>query len=664
MAAWKDSNTSGKNRGRKIMNENVKIVFGLLGGLALFLYGMNGMSDALQKTAGDKMKKILSFLTKNPIMGALAGALVTAVLQSSSATTVMVIGFVSAGLMSLPQAISVIFGANIGTTMTAQLMAFKISDYIYPIIFIGFIMNFVCKKEQLKNIGLVIFSFGLLFEGIEIMGSVMKPLAGSAIFVDLMAKVKEVPVLGVALGTVMTLVVQSSSATIAVLQNFASQAGPDGVTSVMGLAGAIPILLGDNIGTTITALLASIGQSKNAKRTALAHSIFNITGSILFLFLLPLLARFVQFISPKGNEVDVISRQIANAHTTFNVVCTLIWLPLIPIMVKIVTTIIPGRDKKTDDGPVSVLEDGVIAQPAAALYLVSEELGNMAEIGGNLLNSLKESFDADAEKSAKAAEEYKKYRRQAARMESELSAYVTKMLSSGNLTQQQSGQAAGLLYVSNNIGRIADRCEEIADVHDQITMNKKAFSEAATGELQDCIEISKKLFNRAIRSVEDGDLDRARTVVKKKNKMRKAQKQLKRAHIERVNAGLCDASMTEYYSAIMYSLDRIVDNCVSIAEETLDNIAFVKLDETTDEEVGASKPSEEADGALNASANSSSEKPTSQNEVYESQNKNQDKKQATQADTDAVDGDDGTEEGTADIIAEIDAEENSEGDLT
>lgn len=648
------------------MNENVKIVFGLLGGLALFLYGMNGMSDALQKTAGDRMKKILSFLTKNPIMGALAGALVTAVLQSSSATTVMVIGFVSAGLMSLPQAISVIFGANIGTTMTAQLMAFKISDYIYPLIFIGFMMNFVCKKEQLKNIGLVIFSFGVLFEGIEIMGSVMKPLASSAIFVDLMAKVKEIPILGVALGTVMTLVVQSSSATIAVLQNFASQAGPDGVTSVMGLAGAIPILLGDNIGTTITALLASIGQSKNAKRTALAHSIFNITGSILFLFLLPLLARFVQFISPKGNEVDVISRQIANAHTTFNVVCTLIWLPLIPIMVKIVMTIIPGRDKKTDDGPVSVLEDGVIAQPAAALYLVSEELGNMAQIGSNLLNSLKESFDANAEQSTKAAEQYKKYRRQAARMESDLTAYVTKMLSSGNLTQQQSGQAAGLLYVSNNIGRIADRCEEIADVHEQIKMNKKAFSEAATGELQDCIEISKKLFDRAIRSVEDGDLDRARTVVKKKNKMRKAQKQLKRAHIVRVNEGLCDASMTEYYSAIMYSLDRIVDNCVSIAEETLDNIAFVKLADEADEETDANKSLEgTAEGSEDVSPNVLSEKSTSQNEVQnESQTKNQDQKQAlqAQADTDSVDGDDGTEEGTADIIAEIDAEESSEGE--
>lgn len=297
------------------MNEIMTTVFGLAGGLAMFLFGMNSMSDALQKAAGERMKQILSFLTKNPIMGALAGALVTAVLQSSSATTVMVIGFVSAGLMTLPQGISVIFGANIGTTMTAQLMAFKISDYIYPIIFIGFLVYFIAKSEKAKNIGMVIFSFGLLFEGIEIMGSVMKPLAGSAVFTDLMGRVSEIPALGVLLGAAMTLVVQSSSATIAVLQNFASQPAADGVTSVIGLAGAIPILLGDNIGTTITALLASIGQSKAAKRTAISHSIFNITGSIVFACLIRPFAAFITYISPSGNEVDVIARQIANAHT-------------------------------------------------------------------------------------------------------------------------------------------------------------------------------------------------------------------------------------------------------------------------------------------------------------------------------------------------------------
>jgi len=239
-------------------------ILGLLGGLALFIFGMNLMSSSLQSVAGNKMKQILGFLTKNPILGVLAGALCTAVLQSSSATTVMAFNFVSAGLMTLPQAISVILGANIGTTITAQLLAFKISDYIYVFVFLGFLLAFVTKSKKLKYWGETIFGFGLLFVGIETMGSVMKPLAYSAVFTDMIAKVADIPVLGVGVGTLMTLVVQSSSATIAVLQNFASQAGADG-SSILGLQGAIPILLGDNIGTTITALIACIGQSKKCK---------------------------------------------------------------------------------------------------------------------------------------------------------------------------------------------------------------------------------------------------------------------------------------------------------------------------------------------------------------------------------------------------------------
>ena len=275
------------------MKENIQIVFGLLGGLAVFIYGMNMMSECLQKAAGEKMKKILSLLTRNPVMGALAGMLVTAVLQSSSATTVMAIGFVSAGLMTLPQAISIIFGANIGTTMTAQLIAFKLSDYIYAIIFIGFIVYFISKSERVKNIGMTIFAFGLLFLGIETMGTVMKPLASSPVFTELIGKVADIPILGVAVGALMTLVVQSSSATIAVLQNFAAQPGADGVTSIIGLAGAIPILFGDNIGTTITALLASVGQPRDAKRTAVAHCIFNLSGALIFIWLFAVTLRWL-----------------------------------------------------------------------------------------------------------------------------------------------------------------------------------------------------------------------------------------------------------------------------------------------------------------------------------------------------------------------------------
>jgi phosphate:Na+ symporter len=370
----------------------MKIIFGLVGGLAIFIYGMNMMSECLQKAAGEKMKKILALLTKNPILGVLAGALTTAVLQSSSATTVMTIGFVSAGLMSLPQAISIILGANIGTTMTAQIIAFKITDYIYLFIFAGFLISFVSKKEKVKNIGQTIFAFGLLFLGIETMGDVMKPLASSAFFVNMIGKVSHIPILGVCVGAVMTLVVQSSSATIAVLQNFAAQAGPDGVTSIIGLAGAIPILLGDNIGTTITAVLASIGQPKDARRTAFAHCVFNISGAILFLFLVKPYAALIQFISPKGNEIDVISRQIANAHTGFNLVMTLIWIPLIPLMVKIVMKLVPdGKGKETevevDENP-KYLDNKLIAQPAAALQLVAKEVMYCAKLVDEMIGKL------------------------------------------------------------------------------------------------------------------------------------------------------------------------------------------------------------------------------------------------------------------------------------
>ena len=563
------------------MNENVKVVFGLIGGLALFLFGMNSMSDALQKAAGEKMKKILGFLTRNPIMGALAGALVTAVLQSSSATTVMVIGFVSAGLMSLPQAISVIFGANIGTTMTAQLMAFKISNYIYPIIFIGFMLNFVGKKEKVKNIGMVIFSFGLLFEGIEIMGEVMKPLAGSPVFVDLMGKVSSVPVLGVVLGAVMTLVVQSSSATIAVLQNFTSQAGPDGVSSVIGLTGAIPILLGDNIGTTITALLASIGQSKNAKRTAIAHSIFNISGSCVFIFLIPWFAKFVQFISPKGNEVDVISRQIANAHTTFNIVCTLVWLPLIPLMVKIVTTIIRGDDKvqKTAFEP-KYLDMKVVEQPAAAMVLVSKELNRLSELAETLLTGLKASLTAD--KTSETYLHFKENLEIVQHLQENVSDYITRLFSSGNLTEQQSEYTAGLLFINNCIQRIAERCGDVDKICMQISDSGKVLTREASAEMENCIDVTSQLLDKAMEAVRHGDSSAAESVFKNKKKMQKAEKKFNKAHLNRVKNNLCDPSMTGYFSGIIYNIDRMADNCVGIAEEACDNVTFISLDEEAD----------------------------------------------------------------------------------
>lgn len=567
------------------MSEIVTTLFGLFGGLAVFLFGMNQMSEALQKAAGEKMRTILGILTKNPLMGALAGALVTAVLQSSSATTVMVIGFVSAGLMGLPQAISVIFGANIGTTMTAQLIAFDIGEYIYPILFISFVVQFVSKNEKVKDIAMVFFSFGLLFEGIQIMSSVMKPLATSPVFTELMLKVRDLPVLGVFLGLCMTLVVQSSSATIAVLQSFASQAGPDGA-SVIGLAGAIPILFGDNIGTTITALLASIGQSRDAKRTAIAHTCFNISGTIVFSFFIPLFARFVQFVSPKGPEVEVISRQIANAHTTFNVVCTLIWLPLVPLMVKIVWHLVPDRAEHTASGVEEAkphyLDLRMVSQPQAALILVSQEICRnldavkelLSDLSGVLLTgSGKAKPDGTAGGQKLLPEEYLRECSNVQKVQESMISYISELFSRGSLTPEQSEQASGLLALIHCASRVADRCYDIVTKAGTLKTQGKAFSADATEELGRCFAAMERLYLQAIHllGMGAGEATDPDVIAKAKRKLHKSIRQFNKAHLRRIESGKCTKDMTGVYSDILYNVDRIGDNCVGILEEALEH---------------------------------------------------------------------------------------------
>lgn len=559
------------------MNESMATVFGLLGGLALFIFGMNMMSESLQKVAGDKMKKVLGVLTRNAVCGMLAGALVTAVLQSSSATTVLVIGFVSAGLMSLKQGISVIFGANIGTTMTAQLMAFKISDYIMPIVFIGFLIAFIAKKEKVKFVGQTIFAFGLLFVGIEMMGDVMKPLATSPVFINMMEKVTHIPVLGVGVGMLMTLVVQSSSATIAVLQSFASQAGPDGA-SVIGLVGAIPILLGDNIGTTITAILASIGQSKDAKRCAIAHSVFNITGSFIFIWIIKPFAKFVEMISPKGNELDVISRQIANAHMSFNIINTLIWLPLLPVMVKIVMFIV--RDDKEvsieDYKEKSFLDKNVISQPIAAMYLVSQEIRRAGRLVSEMIGNMKATV---MNNDSKALAELEKNAKLVTEIDENTVSYISGMFSNGSLTEEQSSTTAGLLYVLNDIARVSKRCEDASPVIRAKLEGKYKFSKDAVEELGKVIDNVEIMYRTSIVSLENGDTKTARKVFDYRKELRNMEKKFNKNHLKRLRKNNCKPEFTYPFSNMLHSLERIGDSCSGMVEEVMDNVRFLELEE-------------------------------------------------------------------------------------
>lgn len=555
------------------MNKTVEIIFGLVGGLAIFIFGMNMMSECLQKAAGDKMKKILSMLTKNPVLGVLAGALTTAVLQSSSATTVMVIGFVSAGLMTLPQAVSIILGANIGTTMTAQIIAFKISDYIYVFIFIGFLINFICKSEKIKNIGQTIFAFGLLFLGIETMGDVMKPLASSPIFTEMIAKVAHIPVLGVCVGTLMTLVVQSSSATIAVLQNFASQAGPDGVTSIIGLAGAIPILLGDNIGTTITALLASVGQSKDAKRTAVAHCIFNLSGAFLFIWLVKPYAYLIQQISPKGNEVDVIARQIANAHTGFNLTMTLLWIPLIWLMVKIVMKLVPDQKGKMQLIPSApkYLDDKLVGQPAAALQLVAKEVVRCSKLVEDMLREIKEGKGKDIPVTLKDIVEKAEIEHE---LNTSITDYLSAMYSEGVMTEEQAAQSTGIIYVLCDIDRMADLCREIGENVTENSDKKQKLSKDALKELKKSISVILEMYEEAMRGIITGEDAFSDDIKEKKNEVLLLDENMRLAHAQRVAKKKCDAKLTITYNNIIHAIDRMGNNCVNLIDTALNQVNF------------------------------------------------------------------------------------------
>ena len=307
------------------MEQGFQVLLQVFGGLALFLYGTDSLCRAVQQGAGRRLRSLLARCTANPAAGLLTGAAVTAVLQSSSAVTVMVIAFLAAGL--------------------SQLLAFRVESWRYLLLFGGVLLCLACKNWRGRCVGEAVFGFGLLFEGVTVMRSAMEPLLQSPLLRLELARVQQSPLHGLLAGVCMTLTVQSSSATVALLQSMAAQPGADGVHSLLGLTAAIPILLGDNIGTTITAVLAAIGQGRDAKRVAAAHAIFNLSGAAVCCALLQPFAALVRLCSPAGVECAVIARQLANAHTLFNVLCALVWLPLTGQMVRLVCALLPDKKR-------------------------------------------------------------------------------------------------------------------------------------------------------------------------------------------------------------------------------------------------------------------------------------------------------------------------------
>ena len=556
--------------------EVLKIVLQLLGGLALFIYGMNFMSEGLQKAAGEKMKSILALLTRNVFIGVLAGAAATAVLQSSGAVTVMVIGFVYANLMTLRQAISIIMGANIGTCVTAQLVAFQIGDYAWAFVIVGFIMYFFnFRHEKITDFGQAIFAFGILFCGLNIMAMAMEPLAQSEAFSNLMLQVADVPVLGVAAGAVMTAILQSSSASIAVLQNLASTAGPDGVTSLIGLTGAIPILFGTNIGSTTTALLASIGGTVNAKRTALSHTIFNVVGTLVFIWFTPYIAHFVTMISTTGDELDVIARQIANAHLFFNVATTIVFLPLISVLAKVVTKLIPGSDADRDPMEAVYLDYNVLEQPFAAIHLATKEIERMATITAGMIVDTKKAFLSEDMEAAKKVIETDKVVNNLRDM---IVKYLSSVFSAETVTEHQATSISGLMHVVSDVEHIGDDCKNIAGFAiDKITYGYN-FSDSACAEIYQCFDRGSKMVNDSIEALNTGDAPLAESVKEQQIIMADMEELLRRKHMERLNTKQCSPEFSVIYTDVINNIRKIGDSCDNIANAVLKDINFKAIE--------------------------------------------------------------------------------------
>ncbi|MDX9887727.1 MAG: Na/Pi cotransporter family protein [Anaerovoracaceae bacterium] len=553
------------------MNQNLQMIITLLGGLAIFIYGMNLMSEGLQKTAGDRMRNILAILTRNPVVGVLAGAMVTAVLQSSSATTVMVIGFVSAGLMKLPQAVSVILGANIGTTVTAQLIAFKVGDYAWIFVVAGFVLFFFVKKEKVQNIGETIFAFGLLFVGINTMSETMKPLAQTEAFSQLMLSVADSPILGVVVGTLMTAVVQSSSAIIAVLQNLASTPGPDGVHSIIGIAGAIPILFGTNIGTTITAILASIGASVNAKRTALAHIIFNFSGTIIFLFFIPIYTKIVVFISPKGDELDIIARQIANGHLVFNIICTMIWIPFIWLLVKMVTKIISKEDPLKPAMDPIYLDYKVIETPVFAIQLAAQEIMRLGEIASEMIGYARRAFLDNNYKAVYKVQEMEEILNN---VQAETVKYLSSLFGSESVTEHQATTISAYIHIAADIEHIGDQCDNIAEFAEEKIKSDFDFSDTAIAELTVSFDQIEYMMKTTMNALRNGDTLLAQDVLEQEKEVNRMETRLRKQHMKRLNEKKCSPEFTVIFTDIVHNIEKIGDYCTNIAQAVLSDIDF------------------------------------------------------------------------------------------
>ncbi|MCT4583314.1 MAG: Na/Pi cotransporter family protein [Peptostreptococcaceae bacterium] len=535
----------------------LEITFGVLGGLGLFLYGMNLMGSGLQKSAGSKLKQIIELLTSNKYMGVLVGTFVTAIIQSSSATTVMVVGFVNAGIMQLSQAIGVIMGANVGTTITAQLVSFKLTDFAPVAVGIGMIIYLFTSKEKNKQMAEILIGFGILFIGMDFLKDAVHPLREIDAFKDMLASFSHNPILGILMGFGLTVTVQSSSASMGILLALAS-------TGMITIEAALPILYGENIGTCTTALLSSIGATKNAKRAATMHLIFNIIGTLMFALVLNIPIRHIVLqLNP-----DDVARQIANAHTLFNVLNVIIQIPLSGFIVKLALKLIPETKDEllTEHKNTKYLDERILETPSIAIVSVIKECLHM---GKETRISLKMSLDSFINLDKKDIKEVFKREKQINLMEKEIVDYLVK-LSKREISASNRELIDGLFSTVNDIERVADHAENIAELANVFIERKLSMSEDAKQDLIDMIDRVIKAYSSSLKAMRSGNKDLAFKVISMEEQIDHMEKSCRMNHIYRLNQNQCSTESGILYLDLLSNLERIGDHASNIARAVID----------------------------------------------------------------------------------------------
>ncbi|EOO41415.1 Na/Pi cotransporter family protein [Bacillus mycoides] len=547
------------------MEYNIQdMIFQFIGGLGIFLFGIKYMGDGLQQAAGDRLRDILDRFTTNPLMGVLAGMLVTVLIQSSSGTTALTVGLVSAGFMTLRQAIGVIMGANIGTTVTAFIIGIKIGEYALPIMAVGAILLFFFKNKKVHSVGQVVFGFGMLFFGLELMSAGMKPLRSLESFQELMVSMSDNPILGIVVGTVFTLIVQSSSATIGILQELFGQGAID-------LQAALPVLFGDNIGTTITAVLAAIGTSIAARRAALVHVIFNIIGTIIFTIILIPFTSLIQYFQTSLNLNPEMT--IAFAHGTFNVTNTIIQFPFIAVLAWIVTKIIRGEDASINFKPQHLNPIFIEQSPAIALTEAQKEIIRMAEFSLDGLKEANQFLNTQDKKHANMATQLEGAINN---LDKKITEYLV-LLSEKPLSSTDSEKHSVLAGVVGDIERVGDHVENLVELVDFQISNRVSLSDEALAELNEMLELTISTLQDAINALTNFDTELAQTVIAKERKIDQMERVLRKRHVLRLNERSCSGDASIIYVDMVSNLERIGDHAVNIADGVLGEQGKVNL---------------------------------------------------------------------------------------